>query len=71
MTLPNDTLWNPFLTEMERQTLRLKAYDDLVYQNLFLRNHYLLFSTIRDGKALQNTFDQIINLLEEEISNRR
>jgi hypothetical protein len=56
---------------MERQTLRLKAYDDLVYQNLFMRNHYLLFSTIRDGKALQNTFDQIINLLEEEISNRR
>jgi hypothetical protein len=69
--ISRDTLWNPFLTEMERQTLRLKAYDDLVYQNLFMRNHYLLFSTIRDGKALQNTFDQIINLLEEEISNRR
>ena len=67
----SETYSSPFYDKKEQSALMLKAFRNLEYQNLLISNHRLIGATIMEGEQLQNTFNQIIGLLEKEIIQRK
>ena len=62
-----DTQKNAFYTEIETKKLIFKAYDNLEYQNLLLRNVYFLQENVKSGALILEAYNSINKLLDEEI----
>lgn len=63
--------FTPFYTADEQKQLIIRAYKDLKYQNLLLRNHYWLIIVLEEGEKLQKTMRTIIKLLDSEIDSKK
>ena len=62
---------SPFFSKEERKPMLLKAYNNLQYQNLLLRNHYWLKEISQSGQSLLKEYDEILGILEIEIAKKQ
>jgi len=62
-----DTQKNDFYTEIETKKMIFKAYGNLEYQNLLLRNVYFLQENVKSGAHILEAYNSINQLLDEEI----
>jgi hypothetical protein len=60
----------PFVAESERKAMLLRAYKDLQYQNLLIRNHYWLERVSNNGRNLLKEYEQIVRTLENEVEEK-
>ncbi len=59
---------HPYLSEAAIKKHSIRALNDFTYQNILLENKYWLDLQITNSIGVENTFDSIIKLLEQEIS---
>ena len=61
---------SPFVSNKDRKKMLIKAYNNLQYQNLLIRNHYWLEIVSKNGHNLIKEYDKMLKILETEIKKK-
>lgn len=61
---------SPFVPNKDRKKMLIKAYNDIQYQNLLIRNHYWLEIVSKNGHNLIKEYDKMLRILESEIEKK-